>query len=391
MRSIIIFLGLTIMAFNASAQLDQKTQLVLQKTQKAIAALGSYSYDLIREYKYPSDSYDVTQKAKVSFYKNENDSILGFNVYSVSKEISDFYRNFQGFTLMHKDKTVELNKQLDSSFIASKTFSSYSIIAIQKLLPQLQQLKNIAITTADSTIKAKKYFKVKIVTQQSYFDFYELAPSDVKDFEREIFLLIDAATYLPYQYYAKFRVTSYGTDFLRSTFTNIKKNIAPLAEKNWEPGTYMPPYTLKVDNEEKKLISAGDTFPVTILQQHNPNGSSAISTTSFTNNKTIFYFWIKSCGPCLASFPKLKALQNEYKDKGVDIVMVNCYDKEKDIAFFYNKHQTNYTMLYNGFDLQNKIGVDSYPTVVVIDKDQKVLYSGSWVEEAIKPLLQQIK
>jgi thiol-disulfide isomerase/thioredoxin len=379
----LIVIGIT---SKAIAQLDQKSSTILQKTQKAIAALNNYSYDLIREYKYPSDNYEVTRNDKISFYKNEKDSILGYNVYGYNKELTYYYRNFQGFTLIHNDSTVALDKQLDSADIAAKAFSSYSIIAIQKMIPQLLQLKNIAVATTDSTIKSKKYFKVKVVTRDSYFDFYNLAPSDVKDFVRELFLLIDASTYLPYQYYAKFKVTKYGTDFLRNTYKNIKTTIPPIVEKKWEPGSYMPPYKIKVD-DEKKLIAVGDTFPTTKLQSYSPSGSSSINTSLFTNNKTIFYFWIKSCGPCVASFPNLKALQQQYKDKGVDLVMVNCYDKENDIAFFYNKHQPNYAMLYNGLDLQNKIGINGYPTAVIVDKNQKVLYSGSWNEKAIKAIL----
>jgi thiol-disulfide isomerase/thioredoxin len=382
----LLFLFVVSIASKAAAQVDEKTSAVLQKTQKAIVALNNYSYDLVREYKYPSDSYEVTRNDKISFYKNEKDSILGYGVYGFNKTMAYYYKSFQGFTLTHGNSTIELDKQLDSADIAAKTFSSYSIIAIQKLIPQLLQLKNIAVATSDSTIKRKKYFKVKVITQESYFDFYSLTPSDVKDFVREIFLLIDASTYLPYQYYAKFKVTKYGIDFLRNTYTNIKTVIPPLPEKNWEPGNYIPPYKIKVDNEQK-LTTVGDTFPTTNLQNYAPTGSATISTASFTNPKTIYYFWIKSCGPCLAAFPKLKALQQQYKDRGVDVVMVNCYDKEKDIAFFYNKHQPNYAMLYNGLDLQNKIGVDGYPTVVIVDKNQQVIYSGSWKEEAIKKVL----
>jgi thiol-disulfide isomerase/thioredoxin len=382
-----IFIFSFAIASNSFAQVDQKTKTVLQKTEKAVLGLSNYSYDLLREYKYPSDNYDVTKKSRVNFYKNERDSILGYNIYSISKENTSFYRNFQSFTLEHNNNTLQIYKQVDSSDISSNSFVSYSIIAIQKLITNLIQLKDVITSTTDSTIKGKKYYKVKIITQKKYFDFYDLVYVDDKDFVREIFLLIDVNTYLPYQYYAKFRITDYGIDFLRNTYENIKRNIILLDEKKWEPGNYMPRYSLKIDNKEKKLISIGDSLPITLLQKYTTSGSSAISTASFKNKKTIFYFWIKSCGPCLASFPKLKAFQNEYANREVDIVMVNCFDKEKDIAFFYNKHKTNYTMLFNGLDLQNKIGIVAYPTVVVIDSNQKVLYNGDWNEILIRKIL----
>jgi thiol-disulfide isomerase/thioredoxin len=385
-----LFLFLLVFGFTnkASAQLDQKSSTVLQKTQKAIAALHNFSYDLTREYKYPSGNYDVTKKGKIYFYKNKLDSILGYNVYSISKEYTSIYENFQGFTLVHEDSTVEIDKRLDSASIASNSFVSYSMVSIQKLIPQLLQESNSpSITTSDSSIKGKKYFKVKIITQNGYYDFYSFAKVEEKDFVREIFILIDATTFLPYQYFVQFKVTSYGVDFLRNTYTNIKTNIAPIADNKWEPGNSMPPYKIKVDNEKQKLIAVGDTFPTKNLQKYSPKGSSTVSTSSFTNTKTIFYFWIKSCGPCVASFPKLIAFQKKNRNNGIEVVMVNCYDKEKDIAFFYNKHQPNYAMLYNGLALQNKIGVNSYPTVVIVDKNQKVLYSGNW-EEAAKVALQ---
>jgi thiol-disulfide isomerase/thioredoxin len=369
-----------------NAQQLQKSIALLLKTQKAIAALNNYSYDLVREYKYPSENYDVTVKQNVSFYKNEKDTLLGYNIYGFDKNTRFYYREQQGFSLIHKDSILQLDKKLDSTTIAYKSFVSYSIIAIAKLIPQVIQQKNAVLTTTDSSINGKKYYKLKVVTKQGYFDFYRLAAVADKDFVREIFLLIDANTYLPYQYFAQFRVTTYGVDFARNTYSNIKTTTTPLTDKEWEPGYYMPPYKIELSNASK-LIATGATFPTTNLQKYLPNGSTVVNTSAYQNNKTIFYFWIKSCGPCVASFPKLIALQKKYKTKGVDVVMVNCFDKEKDIAFFYKKHHPNFAMLYNGLELQNKMGVWFYPTVIIIDALQKVLYSGGWDEDLINKVL----
>jgi thiol-disulfide isomerase/thioredoxin len=384
-----LFLFFIIFSFTNKlfSQLSEKNKSVLQKTEKAIAALHNYSYNLVREYKYPSDNYNVTIKGKVSFFKNENEQLLGFNFQAICNEYIDFYKDLQGFTLLQKDNTIDIRKKIDSSDISANRFVSYSIIAIQKLIPQLLNLPINSVNISDSVIAGKKYFKVKVITKQSYFDFYNLELTDEKDFRKEIFLLINASTYLPYQYFVQSKVTNYGIDFLRNTYTNIKNNIPILSVEKWEPGNYMPPYKIKVDDEEQKVIAVGDSFPITNLQKYSPNGSSTISTSSFSTSKTIFYFWIKSCGPCIASFPKLKAFQDEYKNKGVDLVMVNCYDKENDIAFFYNKHQPNYLMLYNGISLQSKVGIDGYPTVIVVDNTLKVLYKGIWDEKSIIKIL----
>ncbi len=87
-------------------------------------------------------------------------------------------------------------------------------------------------------------------------------------------------------------------------------------------------------------------------------------------------FFYKSCYPCMLALPGLQALHEKYKDRGLRIIGIDPYDKkEDDIATFLSKRGVTYTVLLGGKDAAKDYHVSSYPTIYLIDKTGKIIFT----------------
>jgi thiol-disulfide isomerase/thioredoxin len=121
-----------------------------------------------------------------------------------------------------------------------------------------------------------------------------------------------------------------------------------------------------------------------------PVGSSALDWTLPLYNKNenvslfglrgkiiLLDFWFKNCSPCIESVPYLNTINKKFKNKEFEILSINTWDSKKDIAWFCNKHKVTYKVLMNGKGLAENYGASGFPTVILLDKEGKVLYSAT--------------
>lgn len=95
----------------------------------------------------------------------------------------------------------------------------------------------------------------------------------------------------------------------------------------------------------------------------------------------ILDFWNKGCVACVQSFPKLNALQSEFKDN-VQFMLVGSNDKKynKNIDVAYDKYRNRMSLtLPIAYDsiIFKTFGVQGVPHIIVIDPDRKV-YAVTW-------------
>ncbi|WP_165229816.1 TlpA disulfide reductase family protein [Aquisphaera insulae] len=90
-------------------------------------------------------------------------------------------------------------------------------------------------------------------------------------------------------------------------------------------------------------------------------------------------FWATWCGPCVASMPALKELNDRYKDKGLSVLAVNLDEgdegREK-MAAFVAKNGLPWPQYHDGkaweSPLVERLGVTAIPALVVIDRAGKI-------------------
>lgn len=92
------------------------------------------------------------------------------------------------------------------------------------------------------------------------------------------------------------------------------------------------------------------------------------------------------CGPCIASFPDMRKMYDDLKDKGLEIVGVTTWygyykaerplDKDAEfarMADFMKEHNMNWPVVYGDRSNFEKLGVTGIPTVFLIGRDGKVV------------------
>ena len=87
-------------------------------------------------------------------------------------------------------------------------------------------------------------------------------------------------------------------------------------------------------------------------------------------------FWASWCGPCIASFPFMKQVYADYKDRGLCIIGMSC-DKDRNAWLkALDKHQLPWTALLSPAskgDTLDLYGVSGIPTVILIAPDGTII------------------
>jgi thiol-disulfide isomerase/thioredoxin len=85
-------------------------------------------------------------------------------------------------------------------------------------------------------------------------------------------------------------------------------------------------------------------------------------------------FWFNACLPCKKEFPKLVAMQNKYRDKGLVAITVNVdsasNEKVMGLVRKYLQDQNATTLNFNITRQEaEKAGVTQYPAAYIFDRD----------------------
>jgi cytochrome c biogenesis protein CcmG/thiol:disulfide interchange protein DsbE len=104
-----------------------------------------------------------------------------------------------------------------------------------------------------------------------------------------------------------------------------------------------------------------------------PQGAEQVSLASLKGKAVILDFWATWCGPCRAEAPLLDRLSQRFQNDGLVVLGVNTNDEDGLAAIYGKKTNLSYPLVY---DTQSKVartyGVDSFPTLVVVDREGKV-------------------
>lgn len=84
-------------------------------------------------------------------------------------------------------------------------------------------------------------------------------------------------------------------------------------------------------------------------------------------------FWATWCHPCVLAMPHVQKLHDAYKDKGVAVFGVNCWESGDPVKFMREKQYT-YTLLLQGDPVASAYQVHGIPTFVVIGPDGRVMH-----------------
>lgn len=99
-----------------------------------------------------------------------------------------------------------------------------------------------------------------------------------------------------------------------------------------------------------------------------------VSVADFKGKVVMIDLWETWCKPCLASFPTLEKLQEEYSDSFVVLAVTPGFtDTVKDARAFAEENDYNFTYLMDSNNLHKEIGVQGIPYKLFIDAEGKFI------------------
>jgi thiol-disulfide isomerase/thioredoxin len=102
-------------------------------------------------------------------------------------------------------------------------------------------------------------------------------------------------------------------------------------------------------------------------------------------------FWATWCGPCRAAMPQIKALHEQLRDQGFDIVGVSLDKDQAQLAKYLEENAIPWVNLAGDetAELAKKYGIKAIPTLVLVDAEGVVVASANKLE-ALKPALDRL-
>lgn len=347
--------------------------ILLKLSASRLYKLKTVSYLYKREINnYKNNYFNKTQGNCFINFENSS-SANSFNFQFIASDGStQIYNGTEYFILDKKDKTIELTTKPTAKTFSSLSFNYNSIPVLRNMLITMADDDSVSKIKSDTLIQGRLFNVVNICLKNKALDYVNGYRTFSIKFNTNYKLFLDPETYLPYQIIETNSIDKEQYNTI-TTFENLKTNPANPSNLSWFYSTYLKEYYLKQKEKKATLIARKQILPMWNLPVLNFGKNVVLSKNDFVGKLVVMDFWIKNCGPCMESFPKLKALQNKYGKDKFQLLSINSYDDKKDVEFFLKQEKPTYLMLYEGQKLAQKLGINSYPTIVIIDKTGKVI------------------
>lgn len=356
---------------------------VLKKVSDKLNNLKTLKYKYRMELNYSSENYRAELFADSFLDFTAVDKIIGLNYQFSNEGLLTVFNGSEKFDCNKKSKLIEIDNKPTYNSFKNVSFLFNSPVTLRKALPAVISDTAIPKTIAETNVNNQSFYVIEFVLEKKVLNRlggYLPISLDRKTIYR---LTVDKANYLPVE---MLQNNNANQDYMKTGFSNIEVNSGSPNELSWYYSTYLAEYKIRENNGKKNsLIAVGQLAPDWRLPIFDSNES--ISLNQFKNKVVMLEFWISHCGYCIGAVPKLNALANKYKNKDFKLLAVNAYDSKEVIKLFQKNNQPAYEILSLGEEVAKNYGVEGFPTIVLIDKQGKIIYAGSFDAELLEELI----
>jgi thiol-disulfide isomerase/thioredoxin len=380
--------------FNKTVALRaQIVEEILQKTYIKCQSINYGYYEMTRFFKF-MDSKDTSKSNSTCYFKKLINDDLNLPVFRYDNGDISLYTGNELVEIQSWNRTaIILSKDLWSKKIEreSRRFNFYAPLTNQKY-PIIQH---------DSDFNNKKYiFKLIGVENFKNDNCYHVQVNnynsdiseDMKTIAIEYNYWIKKSDFMPIQYSIE-----YTNVFHNDTTYQFEKNVLDKYEINilkdeniFALNSLPPTYKLKdyIPTNSPKLLPNDTIAPNwELLSLKNEK----INLKDLRGQLVMIDFFTKSCYPCMLALPGLQSIHEKYKTRGLKVIGINIYDKKEDcINTFLSKHGITYTVLLGGKDVGINYNVSGIPTIYLIDKNGKIIFSIDGYEKGQEEILERL-
>jgi peroxiredoxin len=169
---------------------------------------------------------------------------------------------------------------------------------------------------------------------------------------------------------------------LHNSLTAILLSLLAIVQfpANAQPGSFTIP------NRSTSNVSVGKQM---IPFKAADLSGNTISNETFKGRIYVLNFWFVACKPCMMEIPELNEMVKKYKDKNVKFIAL-ALDNADVIKKFIGNTAFNYTQIPEAKVItMQDMGINIFPTHVIVDENNKVIYMTSGYSPRTVPLLDQ--
>jgi len=140
------------------------------------------------------------------------------------------------------------------------------------------------------------------------------------------------------------------------------------------PAAKMKPMNVPKEVTERVLLDVGAKPEYTLT---NAVDGQTMSNEDLQGKIVVMDFWATWCGPCMAAMPHMLKVQEEYRDKGVQIVGISLDKDAETLKGTIKEHGLSWPNHYDeDRTITTQFGVKGIPTIYIMSPEGVVLWRG---------------
>ena len=145
-----------------------------------------------------------------------------------------------------------------------------------------------------------------------------------------------------------------------------------------------------ISSDWKRIDPPGEAPSFTLAQL---NGGE-VSLADLRGRVVIMEFWATWCGPCRFSLPSLDVIYRRYRDRGVNVLLINEGESPEAVRRWSGRRLTAPILLDEDARVGQTYGVTGIPRLFIVDQAGRIVYAhagyGGGLERNLKLILETL-